>query len=252
MGEGSNFPAMDTRVYDVMFPDGAVQQYAANVIAKNLYFQLDDEGQSYQILEGIIHHRKNKDAIDEDEAYDKKGNRRMTTKGWDLCGEWKDSTSSWLPLKELKNAFPIEVAEYAKMAGIDNEPAFKWWVNHTIKKRDNIISKVTSRMWKKTYKFGIEVPGSVREAYNIDTKNNNTCWRDTITREMKGIRVAFDVLPDGSTAPLDHKKLECYMIFDIKMDMTRKARYVANGAKTQEPSGSKYAGVVSRESVRII
>ena len=41
------------------------------------------------------------------------------------------------------------------------------------------------------------------------------------------------------------------MIFNIKMDLTRKARFVANGSKTDEPKGSKYAGVVSRESVRI-
>ena len=35
------------------------------------------------------------------------------------------------------------------------------------------------------------------------------------------------------------------------MDLTRKARFVANGSKTADPGGSKYAGVVSREYVRI-
>ena len=75
-----------------------------------------------------------------------------------------------MPLKEMKNAYPIEVAEYAKMSGIDDEPAVKWWVDYTIKKRNNIISKVASRMWKSTYKFGIEVPGSVHEAYRLDLK----------------------------------------------------------------------------------
>ena len=44
--------------------------------------------------------------------------------------------------------------------------------------------------------------------------------------------------------------LECYMIFDIKMDFTRKARFVANGAKTPDLENT-YAGVVSRETVRI-
>ena len=41
------------------------------------------------------------------------------------------------------------------------------------------------------------------------------------------------------------------MVFDIKMDLSRKARFVAINSQTQEPAGSKYAGVVSRESVRI-
>ena len=35
------------------------------------------------------------------------------------------------------------------------------------------------------------------------------------------------------------------------MDFTRKARWVLDGIKTPDPIGSKYAGVVSRESVQI-
>ena len=37
----------------------------------------------------------------------------------------------------------------------------------------------------------------------------------------------------------------------LMMDFTRKARWVLDGHKTPDPVGSKYAGVVSRESVRI-
>ena len=39
--------------------------------------------------------------------------------------------------------------------------------------------------------------------------------------------------------------------FDVKMDFTRKARWVKDGHKTLEPELSTFAGVVSRESVRI-
>ena len=41
------------------------------------------------------------------------------------------------------------------------------------------------------------------------------------------------------------------MVFDVKMDFTRKARWVKDGHKTPDPEQSTYAGVVSRESVRI-
>ena len=41
------------------------------------------------------------------------------------------------------------------------------------------------------------------------------------------------------------------MIYDIKMDSTRKARLVSEGCRTPNPVTSTYAGVVSRESVRI-
>jgi hypothetical protein len=42
-----------------------------------------------------------------------------------------------------------------------------------------------------------------------------------------------------------------HLIFDVKMDFTRKARLVADGHKTAKPAHCTYAGVVSRESVRI-
>ena len=34
---------LDTRIYDVMFPDGAVRQYSVNSIADNMNSQVDQE-----------------------------------------------------------------------------------------------------------------------------------------------------------------------------------------------------------------
>eukprot|EP00957_Ditylum_brightwellii_P109025 8316709-Ditylum_brightwellii.AAC.1 len=42
-----------------------------------------------------------------------------------------------------------------------------------------------------------------------------------------------------------------HIIFDVKMDFTGKARLVLDGHKTPDPVESMYAGVVSRESVKI-
>ena len=33
-GRASDTPILDTRVYDVLFPDGVIKQYAANVLAE--------------------------------------------------------------------------------------------------------------------------------------------------------------------------------------------------------------------------
>ena len=41
------------------------------------------------------------------------------------------------------------------------------------------------------------------------------------------------------------------MVFDIKLDLTRKARLVADGYLTPDPIDSTYAGVVSMKMVRI-
>jgi hypothetical protein len=41
------------------------------------------------------------------------------------------------------------------------------------------------------------------------------------------------------------------MVFDVKMDLTRKARMVAGGHTTETPASLTYSSVVSRDSVRI-
>ena len=54
--------------------------------------------------------------------------RIKMTKEWLLCIKWKDGTTSREGLSNLKESLPVEVAEYAIAAGIDEEPAFKWWM----------------------------------------------------------------------------------------------------------------------------
>ncbi len=83
---------------------------------------------------------------------------RKTTKGWKLCVEWKDKSTSWETLANLKESYPVDVAEYAVTSGIDKEPAFGWWVPHVLKKRQRIISAVNRRYLKTTHKFGIRIP----------------------------------------------------------------------------------------------
>ena len=55
---------------------------------------------------------------------------KKTTQGWSLCVEWKDGSTSWEKLSMLKESNPVETDEYAVAAGIQDEPAFKWWVPH--------------------------------------------------------------------------------------------------------------------------
>ena len=91
----------------------------------------------------------------------------------------------------------------------------------------------------------------MKEAYELDEANNNTYWRDAIRKEMQNVSVAFDFLPANHQLDADYKYLPCHLIFDVKMDFTRKARFVADGHRVADPVHSTYAGVVSRESVRI-
>jgi hypothetical protein len=71
-----------------------------------------------------------------------KQHQRKTTKGWHLCIQWKDGTTTWERLADMKESYPVEVAEYAVGNKISHEPAFCWWVPHMLKKRDRIIAAV--------------------------------------------------------------------------------------------------------------
>jgi Reverse transcriptase (RNA-dependent DNA polymerase) len=65
---------------------------------------------------------------------------------------------------------------------------------------------------------------------------------------MSNVIPAFEVRDDNK-APLGHKFITCHMNFDIKSDLTRKARLVAGGHMTDEPRKSVYSSVMSRDSV---
>ena len=76
-------------------------------------------------------------------------------------------------------------------------------------------------------------------------------WRDALKKEMCNVGVAFEILDEGSHVPHGWKQVTGHLVWDVKMDFTRKARWVLNGHKTPDTIGSTYAGVVSRESVHI-
>jgi hypothetical protein len=180
---------------------------------------------------------------------------KRSTIGWQVCCQWKDGSTSWENLADLKDSHPLETAEYPVTQGIDHEPAFNWWFPHVLKKHDQIIllvCKRTTRYLKRTHKFGIEGPKTVKEALALDRKNGNTLWANAIEKEMKEVCIAFNILPDGQSAPIGYQKIPCHMIFDVKMeDFWQKARLVAGGSQTETPVTITYASVVSRETVRL-
>jgi len=132
VGQKHKLPVLDSCVYEVEFLDGERQEISFNILAEHLLSQIDEEGNQYQIFKEIVDHRKDpKRAVDKADQFFTKGKKkhmRKTTTGWDLEVEWKDGTTSWLPLKTLKETNPVQFAEYACANKIDAEPAFDWWV----------------------------------------------------------------------------------------------------------------------------
>jgi hypothetical protein len=248
-------PILDTRMYEVIFPDGDTAEYTANVIAECLYSQIDNEGNQYLLLQDIIAWKRTQDVIDDNEirqiSHNGNIHKRRTTKGWKLCVLWKDGTTSWESLKDPKESFPIQVAEFAYSNNLQDQPAFRWWVADTLARRNRILKAVQTRYAKKTHKYRIRLPKSVEEAYEIDRENGTDHWHQAILKEMKNNSVAFHFLEDNENLPVGSQWIPFHMIFDIKCDFTRKARFVAGGHWTDVSSQLTYSSVVTRDSVRI-
>ena len=149
-----------------------------------MYSQVDAEGYRYQLIDTIVDHKQDGNAIHPNYICinTKSGQKRMrqTTYGWNLLVQWKNGTQEWVPLKILKNSNPIEVAEFTVARGINKEPAFTLQVPYTLRRRDRIIVGVNSRVKRTSHKYGIELPRSVDEALIFDKLNGNTFWRDAI------------------------------------------------------------------------
>ena len=119
--------------------------------------------------------------------------RRETTKGWEICIQWKDGSSTWNQLKDVNESYPVQLAEYVTENKILGEPAFAWWINHVLRKRDRIISKTASKYWQKTSKYGVLITKRVKQAIQLDKANGDTRWWDAILQEMKNVRPVFEV-----------------------------------------------------------
>ena len=106
IGVAHNKLLFDTREYDVEFTDGSTEKYAANIIAENMFAQVEDEGREHLIMKEIVDHKKDHVAIPISEgksrSYSINEIPRVTARGGKLLVEWRDGQTSWIDLKDLK------------------------------------------------------------------------------------------------------------------------------------------------------
>ena len=150
-GKYGDNPYLISIMYKVELADGRVKEYGANIIAENMLTQVDSDGFSLSLMEGIIEYKCDDSvAIPKTDKYitTARGQRRLqkTTAGWKLLVKWRDQSESWVKLSELKESHPVETAEFAKSRGIYDKSAFAWLVPHTLKKRNGIISAMEMRL----------------------------------------------------------------------------------------------------------
>ena len=116
-----------------------------------------------------------------------------------------------------------------------------------------ILSKLNkTKYFRTTEKFGLKIPRTVAEAMHFGNENSNTLWTDAIQKVMEHVIPTFEEALcsieealSGKGSP-GYQKITCHLIFDIKMDFTRKARFVARCPLTGPPESITYSSVVSR------
>jgi hypothetical protein len=67
---------------------------------------------------------------------------------------------------------------------------------------------------------------------------------------MKNVMPGFE-FRDDNIVPLGYKKFDCHMIFEVKLNLTRKAHLVVGSHQTEVLTEMTYSSVISQDSMRI-
>ena len=91
----------------------------------------------------------------------------------------------------------------------------------------------------------------MRNALKLDEINRNSLWREAIQKELDQINQfnTFQVLQQGQLIPEGNTRIPLHMVYDVKHDLRRKARLVAGGNWTENPTEDVYSTVISFEGI---
>ena len=119
-------------MYEVEYQEEHTAALAANIIAENILAQVDEEGKRSVLFDEIVDVRTDGTQVLQQDAFvtTSSGTQRRvtTTNGWDVNLKWKDRSTTWNKLKDIKYSYPVQLAEDAVENRISEEPAFAWWV----------------------------------------------------------------------------------------------------------------------------
>ena len=96
-----------------------------------------------------------------------------------------------MDIKDVNEAIPIDLAEYAVANQIADGPEFDFWGTYTPKKRSIIICKVKTKYWRTTHNYGVRLTNNITEAIQINQSNGNIYWKDSLDKEMNKAKIAY-------------------------------------------------------------
>ena len=146
MGTPNNNPFLDQRKYEVELLDRRIDILTANIIDKNLLEQVDDDGHRHLLMDEIENHRREESDITKSQGTltTESGMQRkkQAMVGWEFYVRWKGGSGDWIAMKDLKDSYPVPLADYAMANDIQDDPDFAWWVPFTLRKRISNIKKI--------------------------------------------------------------------------------------------------------------
>ena len=104
-----------TRVWGVptkLIVDGAQEIY------------LNSQSENFDLFYDIVDHRTTNSLLSGDNAFDLLPNGKPITDGWQICVQWKDGSTDWAEICDVKESYPVQLASYAVRKRLDKEPAF--------------------------------------------------------------------------------------------------------------------------------
>ena len=97
---------LDTQEYEMKFEDGDVTKLTANAIAESMYAMCDKNGNHILLFDAIVDHKKNDNAITRSEQkfveFRWKQQYKRSTKGWEVCVRWKNGSTTWENISDVK------------------------------------------------------------------------------------------------------------------------------------------------------
>ena len=91
------------------------------------------------------------------------------------------------------------------------------------------------------------MPKNVEGALAINKSSGNHYWQDAnMEKEMSNKRLVFKILIGNETVLIGYTMIKCHIIFEIKFNFTRKARFVAGAHLTNAFASLTHSTVVSR------
>ena len=169
---------------------------------------------------------------------------------------YRNGEVKWAQANAVNLDDPFVAVQYAYKRGLEKNPAFKWTQKYA--RDENKLNEARERFVRTAtkapkYKFGVEVPRSIKHALQLDKLNGNNLWKEAIEKELSQINEykTFKSVKDGVRIPSDYKRIPYHFVFDVKVDLRRKARLVAGGNWCDPPKEDIYSGVVGMDTIRL-